>query len=222
MMVLGLMAILLLKEPDFGATVVIMCTALGMLFLAGVRLWQFGMLIAVCGSAIGILAISSPYRLLRLTSFLNPWANQFDSGYQLTQSLIAFGRGSWFGVGLGESIQTLFYLPEAPTDFLFAVLAEELGLLGIVAVFALFVLFIARIFSIGRKAVTQGNKFSGFVAFGMALWFGLQAMVNVGVNSGVLPTKGLTLPLMSYGGSSMLISCLAIAILIRIDFENRR
>ena len=162
-----------------------------------------------------------PYRLARLTSFLNPWANQFDSGYQLTQSLIAFGRGGLWGTGLGESVQKLFYLPEAHTDFLLAVLAEELGLIGIAVVMSLFVLLVVRAFLIGRRAHRQGLYFAGFMAYGFALWLGAQAMINIGVNSGLLPTKGLTLPLMSYGGSSMLISCIVIALLLRIDHETR-
>lgn len=221
MIILSVISLLLLKEPDFGAAVVIMVTALTMMYLAGVRLWQFIILLIIVGIAIAVLAVSSPYRLARLTTFLNPWANQFDSGYQLTQSLIAFGRGGWLGVGLGESVQKLFYLPEAHTDFLFAVLAEELGLAGILAVFAFFSLLIGRGLLIARRAQRDGLLFNAYLAYGLSTWLGLQAMINIGVNSGVLPTKGLTLPLMSYGGSSMLINCIVIALILRIDHETR-
>lgn len=218
---LGVITLLLLSEPDFGATVVIVTTALGMMFLAGVKLRHFllifiGVLICFC-----VLAISEPYRLTRLTSFLNPWANPFNSGYQLTQSLIAFGRGGWFGMGLGKSIQKLFYLPEAHTDFLFAVIAEELGLFGVLIVIALFIFLSLRIFWIGKQAQLLKRHFAGFVAYGFGLWIAIQFMVSIGVNAGILPTKGLTLPLVSYGGSSMLINCVTIALLLRIDYENR-
>jgi cell division protein FtsW len=222
MLLLTIMAALLLAEPDFGAASVIMATALGMMFLAGVRMWQFGVLFAGVLGALSILAISSPYRMARLTGFLNPWARPFDSGYQLTQSLMAFGRGGWWGVGLGDSIQKLFYLPEAHTDFLFAVLAEELGLIGVLIVIALFVLVVWRAFYIGRKAYLRDYLFSAYLSYGIGLWLALQAMVNMGVNTGLLPTKGLTLPFMSYGGSSMLITCVAVALLLRVDYELRR
>lgn len=221
MIILALVSILLLKEPDFGAAVVIALTMLGMMFVAGVRFKHFLAFLLLVSVAIAILAISSPYRLARMTSFINPWANQFDSGYQLTQSLIAFGRGGLFGTGLGESVQKLFYLPEAHTDFLFAVLAEELGLMGLLLVIALFTLLIGRCLLIARRAHQHQLYFAGYMAYGFALWLGLQAMINMGVNMGLLPTKGLTLPLMSYGGSSMLISCIVIAILLRIDHETR-
>ncbi len=221
MILLTIISALLLLQPDFGTTVVIMAAALGMLFLAGVPLRYFIILVAIVSIGMIGLAISSPYRLARLTTFLNPWANQYDSGYQLTQSLIAFGRGSWFGVGLGDSLQKLFYLPEAHTDFLFAVLAEELGLLGELLVIGLFVLFIARVFSIGRRAQHLDKPFSAYLAYGLGLSIGLQAMINIGVNSGVLPTKGLTLPFMSYGGSSLLMMCISVAILLRLDHESR-
>ncbi len=221
MAILGVIAGLLLLEPDFGATVVIMTTALGMMFLAGVRLRQFASLLFLVLLALVFLAISSPYRLERLTTFLNPWANQYDSGYQLTQSLIAFGRGGFFGVGLGNSVQKLFYLPEAHTDFLFAVIAEELGLLGIIVVIVLYATLFFRALWIGFKAQAAKLHFAGYVAYGFALWLGLQFIVNVGVNAGALPTKGLTLPLMSYGGSSIIMNCLAIACLLRIDHELR-
>jgi len=221
MAVLGFIAGLLLLEPDFGATVVIMVTALTMMYLAGVRLWQFGILLLFVVAAMALLAVTSPYRMLRLTTFLHPWANQFNSGYQLTQSLIAFGRGGVFGVGLGGSVQKLFYLPEAHTDFLFAVLAEELGLIGILIMIALYVLLVGRILFIGRRAQCAGLHFSGFVSYGIAIWLGMQAIVNMGVSSGMLPTKGLTLPLLSYGGSSILMTFAALAIVMRIDYEAR-
>lgn len=219
--VLGIVALLLLKEPDFGAATVITVTCLGMLFLAGVRLWQFAVLLAIVITALATLAITSPYRLERVTTFLNPWANQFDSGYQLTQSLIAFGRGGWFGVGLGDSVQKLFYLPEAHTDFLFAVITEELGLIGSLVIIALFGIVVVRAMQIGRKAYVNGRFFAAFLAYGLGMIFALQAMVNIGVNVGVLPTKGLTLPLMSYGGSSLIMMCAIAGILLRIDYEHR-
>ncbi len=219
MVLLGIIAVLLLLEPDFGALAVIMLTVLGMMFLSGARLLQFILLLLLAAGALAVLAIASPYRLLRLTTFLHPWANQFSSGYQLTQSLIAFGRGGIFGVGLGNSIQKLFYLPEAHTDFLFAVLAEELGLIGELVVIGLFTLLVGRILFIARLAMKTGKKFSAYIAYGFSLWLGLQAMINIGVNSGMLPTKGLTLPFMSYGGTSILFNCIAAAILLRIYNE---
>lgn len=218
---LSIISILLLLEPDFGATTVILFTSLGMMFLARVRLWQFIMLFLIITSALAILAVASPYRLQRITTFLHPWENPFDSGYQLTQSLIAFGRGGVFGVGLGNSIQKLFYLPEAQTDFLFAVLAEELGFLGEFIVIGLFIVLVGRALMVGKQALLQEKTFEAYVAFGFALWLGIQAMINIGVNSGLLPTKGLTLPLMSYGGNSLLINCLLLAILLRISHDCR-
>jgi cell division protein FtsW len=221
MALLGVILLLLLKEPDFGAAVVIITTTLGMMFLAGMRLRNFIILMALVLTGLAIIAVSAPYRLLRLTTFMNPWAHPFNSGYQLTQSLIAFGRGGWFGVGLGKSIQKLFYLPEAHTDFLFAVIAEELGLVGMLVVIALFAFLVVRIFIIGRQAQRLGQHFAGFLAYGFGLWIAIQFAVSMGVNSGLLPTKGLTLPFMSYGGSSMLVNCITIAVLLRIDYENR-
>jgi len=220
--VMLLFALLLLLEPDFGAVVVIGATLMGMLFLAGVRLWLFGLLLVAAAGALALLAITSPYRMERLTTFMNPWADPFDSGFQLTQALIAFGRGEWLGVGLGGSVQKLFYLPEAHTDFLFAVLAEELGLLGAVGVIALFAYVVWRGFAIGQVAARAGRHFAAYLSYGIALWIGMQAFINLGVNMGVLPTKGLTLPLMSYGGSSMLVSCIAVALLLRVDRETRQ
>ncbi len=221
MVLFAIVGVLLLLEPDFGATAVIGCTVLAMMYLAGVRLWQFLVLITVVGAAFIILMVSAPYRMARITTFVNPWATPFGSGYQLTQSLIAFGRGGWFGVGLGNSVQKLFYLPEAHTDFLFAVLAEELGLIMVIAVIVLYAIFIWRIMRIGRAAQLRGKPFQAYTAFGFAVWLGLQVFVNIGVNSGMLPTKGLTLPLISYGGSSLLIDCIAIGLLLRIDYETR-
>ena len=214
-------AVLLLMEPDFGATVVMMSTALVMMFMAGVSLWKFAGLIGVAGAAFATLAITSPYRMERLTTFLNPWADPFNSGFQLTQSLIAIGRGEWFGVGLGASVQKLFYLPEAHTDFVFAVLAEELGLVGILLLLGLYAFIVLRAYHIASVAEQGGNPFAAYLAYGIGTWLGLQALINIGVNTGLLPTKGLTLPLMSYGGSSMLVTCVAIAILLRIDYETR-
>jgi cell division protein FtsW len=219
-LVLGLASVLLLAEPDFGAAVVLMATGLGMLFLAGVRLGQFGLLLLVVAGALAVLAISSPYRVARLTAFLNPWADPFNSGFQLTQSLIAIGSGSWFGVGLGASVQKLFYLPEAHNDFLFAVLAEELGLLGVSVVIALFAYLVWRCFQIAAAAEHAGRRFGAYLAYGIGIWFGLQAFVNMGVNMGLLPTKGLTLPLMSAGGSSMIVMLASLGLVFRVYRET--
>lgn len=221
MIILGTIALLLLREPDFGATVVVTTTTLGMMFLAGMRLRHFLLLFSFALFTLAWVAISAPYRLLRLTSFINPWARPFDSGYQLTQSLIAFGRGGWWGVGLGKSIQKMFYLPEAHTDFLFAVIAEELGVIGMFIVITLFTFLVMRIFFIGRKAQQLERHFAGFLAYGFGMWLTIQFIVSIGVNSGLLPTKGLTLPLMSYGGSSILVNCIVIGLILRIDHENR-
>ncbi len=221
MIVLSVVGVLLLMEPDLGATVVISATALGMLFLGGVRLWQFAILILLMGLAMYLLIVLEPYRMERLQSFMNPWEDPFNSGFQLTQSLIAFGRGEMTGVGLGNSIQKLFYLPEAHTDFLFAVLAEELGGIGAITVIALFAALVVRIFVVARQADAANKFFAAYLMFGIAIWIGLQAFVNIAVNMGVLPTKGLTLPLMSYGGSSMMIMCVAIALVLRAEHETR-
>ena len=219
--ILVLAALLLLMEPDFGATVVLMATAMGMIYLAGVRLLHFSGMLGMAGLSLAGLAVSSPYRMERLTTFLNPWADPFDSGFQLTQSLIAIGRGELSGVGLGSSIQKLFYLPEAHTDFVFAVLAEELGLLGVLVVIALYAVVVWRAFAIALQAEKSGNVFAAGLAYGLGIWIGLQSIINMGVNMGLLPTKGLPLPLMSYGGSSMVVMCVAIALLLRIDSETR-
>jgi cell division protein FtsW len=219
--VMVLAAILLLLEPDFGAMVVLMSTVLGMTVLAGVRLWQFAVLLGMALSAFALLAITSPYRLARLTAFLNPWADPFNSGFQLTQSLIAIGRGDLFGVGLGASIQKLFYLPEAHTDFIFSVLAEEFGLVGVLVVIALYAFVVWRAFAIAEVARQGQQPFAAYLAYGIGIWIGLQSVINMGVSMGLLPTKGLTLPLLSYGGSSLLVMCVAVALLLRIDYETR-
>ena len=222
MAVLAVLAVLLLLEPDFGSVVVLMATALGMVFLARVNLWQFGALQVGTAAVMAVLILSSPYRQDRVLSFLRPWDDPFGKGYQLAQSLIAIGRGELFGVGLGQSVQKLFYLPEAHTDFLFAVLAEEFGLTGILVIITLFMIVVWRAFKIARRAEDLGLEFCSYLAYGIGLWFGIQALFNMGVNMGVLPTKGLTLPLMSYGGSSVVVMCVTLAVLLRIDGETRR
>ena len=213
---------LLLAQPDFGATVVILATAMGMMFIGGVKLRFFAALVALVSSAMAMLAITSPYRMERLTTFINPWEDPFNSGFQLTQALIAIGRGELFGVGLGAGVQKLFYLPEAHTDFIFAVMAEEFGLMGSIIVIGLFVALIVRTFQIARRAEMAGNAFAAYLAFGIGLWIGMQALINIGVNMGVLPTKGLTLPLLSYGGSSIIMTCVALALVLRVDYEVLR
>ena len=220
MLVLVVLFTLLLLEPDFGAAMVLLVTALGMLYLAGVKFWKFGILLMASAISMGFVAISSPYRVERFTAFLNPWSDPFGSGFQLTQSLIAIGSGAWSGLGLGASIQKLFYLPEAHTDFVFAVIAEELGLVGVTLVIALFILLIYRCFAIGKMAEKQGMKFGAQIAYGIGIWIGLQAFINIGVNTGVLPTKGLTLPFISAGGSSLLVVCAAIGLITRVYLEG--
>ena len=217
-----IISLLLIIEPDFGAVAVIAMTAMGMLWLGGASFFQFIFLMLTIAAVLSLVAVSSPYRMERLTTFLNPWADPFNSGFQLTQALIAFGRGEWFGVGLGASVQKLFYLPEAHTDFVFAVLAEELGLFSVLVVIALFCFIVIRSLMIGRRAEKRERPFTAFISYGLGIWLGLQAFINIGVNMGVLPTKGLTLPLMSYGGSSLIIMCIVIAILLRADYETRQ
>jgi cell division protein FtsW len=219
MLMVGLAALLLLLEPDFGATVVIIGTVLGMMYLGGVRFMQFVSFLGLFGAAALLLVVTSPYRMERLTSFMNPWADPFDSGFQLTQSLIAIGTGGWFGTGLGGSVQKLFYLPESHTDFLFAVLSEELGFVGVCAIIALYSLLFYRAIRIALLAEKCGNRFAAYLAYGIGIWLAMQAVINMGVNMGMLPTKGLTLPLMSYGGSSLIICCMAIGLLLRIHYE---
>lgn len=218
--VLGLAAFLMVIEPDFGATVVLMAAALGMIFLSGVRLSRFLPLIAVCIGLGAALIVFQPYRLKRVVAYLDPWKDQFDTGYQLTQSLIAFGRGEWLGVGLGNSVQKLFFLPEAHTDFIFSILAEEFGLGGSLTMLLLFGLLIYVGLRIAFNAGQAGHLFSSYFAYGVTLTLGLQAFINMGVSTGLLPTKGLTLPLVSYGGSSMLVCCAGIGILARIEMER--
>lgn len=222
LLVLSVLVSLLLLEPDYGSALVLLVTAMGVMWLGGARLLQFALLGGLVSGLMALLAIASPYRMERLTTFLNPWADPFNSGFQLTQALIAFGRGEWLGVGLGASIQKLFYLPEAHTDFLFAVLAEEFGLVGSVVVILAFGLLVTRALIIGRRAEQRERPFTGYLAYGLGLWIGLQAFINLGVNMGVLPTKGLTLPLMSYGGNSIVVMCMAVALLLRADFETRK
>jgi cell division protein FtsW len=222
MALLSIACLLMLMQPDFGTTAVLVMTALGMLFLAGVPLWQFMILILLAGATLVSLVLVSPYRLARVTAFLNPWADVQNTGYQLAQALIAFGRGHWMGVGLGNGIQKQFYLPEAHTDFLMAVVGEEFGLLGSLVVVGAFAFITWRAFAIGALADRLGQRFSAFVAYGSALTVGLQAFINIGVNVGLLPTKGLTLPFMSYGSNSVIVACLIAAVLLRIDYENRQ
>lgn len=220
--VVGVMALLLMVEPDFGATVICGGTAFGMLFLAGAKLGHF--LLVLLGALLALLALvfSAPYRVQRLTAYTDPWADPFGSGFQLIQSLIAFGRGEWVGVGLGNSVQKLFYLPEAHTDFVFSIWAEETGMLGALLVMGLFALLIGRILWVARQATTKGHLFGAYVCYGAALIFSGQAFVNMGVSSGLLPTKGLTLPFVSYGGTSLIMSCCLLALVLRIDSELRQ
>jgi cell division protein FtsW len=219
--VLALASVLLLAEPDFGAATVLLATGIAMLFLAGARLHHLLVPVVLGTTALGALAVLSPYRLRRLTGFLDPWGDPFNSGFQLVQSLIAIGRGEWFGVGLGASVQKLFYLPEAHTDFVFAVLAEEFGFVGVMVVIALFAVLVARALKISRDAAEAGQAFQSYLAAGIGIWLGLQAFVNIGVNMGLLPTKGLTLPLLSYGGSSMLVTLGWIGVLLRIHHDTQ-
>ncbi|MBL4680539.1 MAG: putative lipid II flippase FtsW [Pseudomonadales bacterium] len=216
-----LIVLLLLEQPDFGASVVIMASVMGIIFLSGVPFRHFLPLITLFVVATFVVARWQPYRLERFASFANPWEHQFDGGYQLTQALIAFGRGEWFGLGLGNSIQKLFFLPEAHTDFLFSIIAEEMGIFGAVLVIVAFFVIVYRGLIIGRKAQASSKDFHAYLAYGIALLLGIQSAINIGVNVGLLPTKGLTLPFLSYGGNSLIISCVLIAILLRIEFECR-
>ena len=219
--VMLLVGALLLLEPDFGAFVVIVAIALGILFLGGFNARLFFGLSFMLAVSFVLMIISSDYRRERVLGYLDPWKDPLGAGYQLTHSLIAFGRGELFGVGLGESVEKLFYLPEAYTDFLLAVIGEELGLLGVLTVIGLFAWLVWRAFSIGWQAALMGRNFQALLAQGVGLWLGVQGLINMGVNMGLLPTKGLTLPLMSYGGSAIVANCLAVALLFRIDWENR-
>ncbi len=220
-MVFGTLAVLLLGQPDLGTVIVMLVTLFGMLFIAGAKLSQFLALMVAGVLAVVALIIAEPYRVRRVTSFLDPWEDPFGSGYQLTQSLMAFGRGEWFGQGLGNSIQKLEYLPEAHTDFVFAVLAEELGFIGVVLVLVLLFSLVLKAIFIGKKAFQHDQQFGGYLAFGIGIWFAFQTLVNVGAAAGMVPTKGLTLPLISYGGSSLIIMSVAVSILLRIDHECR-
>ncbi len=216
---LAFVALLLLAEPDFGAASVLLISGFGILFVAGARLRYVLLVAAAAAGAMALLVMLVPYRMARVTSFLDPWADPFNSGFQLTQSLIAIGRGEWFGVGLGESVQKLFYLPEAHTDFLFAVLAEELGLVGVAVTLFLFIALVWRSFWIAQLAARANMRFQAYLAAGFGLWLGAQALINIGVNMGVLPTKGLTLPLMSYGRSSMIVALAWVGLLLRVYHE---
>ncbi|MDG1231956.1 MAG: putative lipid II flippase FtsW [Pseudomonadales bacterium] len=222
LVVLSLIVFLLLGQPDFGAAIVIIGAAIGMIFLAGVPYRFFVPLVAFCVSSIALIATLTPYRLARLLAFADPWEHQFDSGYQLTQALIAFGRGEWVGLGLGNSIQKLFFLPEAHTDFLFSIVAEELGIIGAGLVILLFAALVLRGLAIGNAARLQELQFHAYLAYGLSLVIGIQASINLGVNLGILPTKGLTLPFMSYGGNSLIVSCMMVALILRIDYETRQ
>jgi cell division protein FtsW len=213
---------LLLREPDFGAFVVITVIAMGILFLGGMNWKLFAGLFGLLLVGFVALILTSPYRLQRVVGFMDPWADPFGKGYQLSHALIAFGRGEWLGVGLGASVEKLFYLPEAHTDFLLAVIAEELGFVGVAAIIFAFTWIVARAFMIGRRAVSLERYFAALLAQGIGLWVGVQAIINIGVNTGMLPTKGLTLPLLSFGGSALVSTCCALAVLLRIDWENRQ
>ena len=219
MVVLSVACILLLAEPDFGAAVILLATAMVMMFVAGARLRDFLVFFTTAVLVMAALAFVSPYRMQRLTGFLDPWADPFNSGFQLTQSLIAIGRGEWFGVGLGDSVQKLFYLPEAHTDFVFAVYAEEFGLAGSLVLIALFLALLWRVFKLAMRAANAERFFEAYIAIGLGSWLGTQAFINIGVNMGLLPTKGLTLPLISYGRSSLVITMICIALLLRIHHE---
>lgn len=222
LLLMSIMVALLLLEPDYGAAAVLLMSAMGLMWLAGVRFLQFFLLLGAAASVLFLLAYISPYRMERLTTFINPWADPFDSGFQLTQALIAFGRGGWFGAGLGESVQKLFYLPEAHTDFVFAVLAEELGLFGVLVVIFLFAFLVFRTLHIARQAELRDRAFAAYLAYGIGLWIALQVIINIGVNMGILPTKGLTLPFMSYGGSNLVVMMIATAMLFRVDYETHK
>jgi cell division protein FtsW len=219
--VMTIIAFLLLREPDFGALVVVTTIAMTILFLGGLNWRLFASLAVLLALAFVVLIVSSPYRLQRILGFMDPWSDAYGKGYQLSHSLIAFGRGEWLGVGLGASVEKLFYLPEAHTDFLLAVIAEELGFAGVAVVITLFLFLVHRAFAVGRQAASLERYYAALLAQGIGVWLAAQAFINMGVNMGLLPTKGLTLPLLSFGGTGIVMSCLAIAILLRIDYENR-
>jgi cell division protein FtsW len=221
LLLVGLLAVLLIRQPDFGTAVVIMSAVMGVIYLAGAPMRYLLPVLSLFAGAVVLVATLQPYRLARFASFIDPWQHQFGGGYQLTQALIAFGRGEWFGLGLGNSIQKLFFLPEAHTDFLFSIIAEEMGVVGAAVIILLFACLVIRGLWIGRTAANQGAEFHALVAYGISMLLGIQAAINLGVNLGLLPTKGLTLPLMSYGGNSLIVSCMLIAILLRIEYECR-
>jgi cell division protein FtsW len=213
---------LLLREPDFGAFAVICVIAMGILFLGGMNWRLFAGLFVLLVIGFFLLIWTAPYRWQRIIGFMDPWSDPYGKGYQLSHALIAFGRGEWFGVGLGGSVEKLFYLPEAHTDFLLAVIAEELGFVAVALIVIAFSWVVLRAFEIGRRAAVLERYFSSLVAQGIGLWIGVQAIINMGVNMGILPTKGLTLPLLSFGGSALTATCVALAILLRVDWENRQ
>ena len=219
--VMTFVAALLLREPDFGALVVITTIAMTILFLGGLNWRLFAGLAVLLAVAFVVLILSSPYRFQRIVGFMDPWADAYGKGYQLSHSLIAFGRGEWLGVGLGASVEKLFYLPEAHTDFLLAVIAEELGFAGVAVVLTLFLFLVHRAFAVGRRAASLERYFAALVAQGIGVWLAVQAFINMGVNMGLLPTKGLTLPLLSFGNNSIVVTCMALGILVRVDWENR-
>jgi cell division protein FtsW len=219
--VMTLIAALLLREPDFGALVVITTIAMAILFLGGLNWRLFAGLAVLLPAAFVVLIVSSPYRFQRIVGFMDPWSDAYGKGYQLSHSLIAFGRGEWLGVGLGASVEKLFYLPEAHTDFLLAVIAEELGFAGVATVITLFLFLVHRAFAVGRQAASLERYFAALVAQGIGVWLAAQAFINMGVNMGLLPTKGLTLPLLSFGGTGIVVNCVAVGLLLRIDHENR-
>ena len=217
--VIGVLSLLLIQEPDFGSVVVLGSTFMVLIFLGGAKLRQYFLIIAVGLALLWILKDSAPYRVARLTAYLDPWSDQFNSGYQLTQSLIAFGRGEWFGVGLGQSVQKMLYLPEAHTDFVFAIFAEEFGFLGVLCLVGLYCLMVSRIFSLSRKAIAVQSWYAAFVLIGFGLLISGQTFINLGVNAGLLPTKGLTLPFVSYGGSSLMVCCAMIGMMLRFGHD---
>lgn len=222
LLVMLLIGALLLQEPDFGAFAVVIAIAMSILFLGGVNGKQFGGLIAMLMVGFLLLIWTSPYRMQRVIGFMDPWADPYGKGYQLSHALIAFGRGDWFGVGLGASVEKLFYLPEAHTDFLLAVIAEELGFVSVALLVVTFAWITLRAFAIGKAANLQQRYFSALVAQGIGVWLAVQAIINMGVNMGLLPTKGLTLPLLSFGGSAIVANCAALGLLLRVDWENRQ
>lgn len=214
--------VLLLLEPDFGASVVLLGTVMAMLFLGGARVYQFILVLCIACCALVVVAVSESYRMKRLMNFIDPWADPFNEGYQLSQALIAYGRGEWFGLGLGNSVQKLSYLPEAHTDFVFSIWVEETGMLGGLLLILLFAVLVSRIFRIGNRALSLARPFAGYMCYGFSILIVAQVVINVGVNTGFLPTKGLTLPLISYGGSSLIITLSSLFVVARVDIENRR